>query len=105
MKQDGVWKTEAARALAVGAGYGLLAFASLSITRFGTPVESIWVSNALLVWALANARLGAWPLLIACAAVGHVTAHLLTSDHLPFTFAFLVGDMAECVIAGYLLWR
>jgi integral membrane sensor domain MASE1 len=105
MREGGVWKTETARALAVGAGYGLLAFASLSITRFGTPVESIWVSNALLVWALANARLAAWPLLMACAAVGHVSAHLLTSDNLPITLAFLVGDMAECAIAGYLLWR
>lgn len=93
------------RALAVGAGYGLAAFVSLSITRFGGLVEAIWISNALLTWALATSRPAGWPLYLVFAATGHVAAHLLAGDAANLTGAFLVADMSECVIAALLLLR
>lgn len=91
------------RALGVGLGYGILAYFCLSISRFGAPVESIWLSNTVLVWALANTSRAQWPLLVACAAAGHVGAHMLTGDAIDFTLAFLVGDMSEGVLCGLLL--
>lgn len=93
------------RALAIGAGYGLLAFASLSITRFGATVEAIWISNALLVWALAMSRPAQWPLAIGASAIGHVAAHLAAGDSLNLSLALLLADMAECLLAAALLQR
>lgn len=93
------------RSLAVGAGYGLLAFAALSITRFGSTVESIWISNALLVWALVTSRLAQWPLAVGAAAIAHLAAHLAAGDSLLLSLALLLGDMSECVLVGHLLQR
>ncbi|MEQ1818495.1 MAG: MASE1 domain-containing protein [Terricaulis sp.] len=101
----GETKLDFQRALLVGVGYGLLAFGALSVTRFGATVESIWICNALLVWALTTARMGQWPLLVAASAIAHVVAHLVAGDALPLTFAALVGDMSECLLAAYLLRR
>lgn len=98
-----VGETPLRRALAVGAGYGVLAYLCLIFSRFGAPVESIWLSNALLIAALFKAPRGQWPLFVGCAAAGHVAAHLLTGDAVAFTAAFLVGDMAEGVICASLL--
>jgi integral membrane sensor domain MASE1 len=93
------------RALATGAVYAIAAYVSLSVTRFGTPVEAIWISNALLTWALATTRPGAWWAYIALAGAGHVTAHLMAGDPVNLTGAFLLGDVSECVIAAFLLRR
>src|SRR5262245_5603679 len=82
------------RAAAVGVGYGALAYLCLIFTRFGAPVESIWLSNALLTAVLFAAPRAHWALIVACAAAGHVSAHLLTGDAPALTGAFLVGDMA-----------
>ncbi|SUS03267.1 membrane hypothetical protein [uncultured Defluviicoccus sp.] len=97
--QGGMWL----RALAVGAGYGAVAFLCLSLSRFGAPVESIWLPNAVLVAALVSMPRKAWPALIGAAALGHVAAHLATGDALDFTLAFLVGDMIECLLCAFLL--
>lgn len=94
-----------ARAVGVGVGYGIVAYALLLFTRFQAPVESIWFSNALLVWALATSGWRAWPPLIACASLGHVGAHFATGDSSDLTFAFLIGDMAECAFAAALFKR
>lgn len=93
------------KAVAIAAGYGLLAFASLSITRFGATVESIWISNALLVWGLATSRTAQWPVLVGLSTIAHVITHLAAGDGLGLTAAFLIGDMSECLLAGYLLHR
>lgn len=93
------------RAVAVGAGYGAVAYALLAFTRFEEPVESIWFSNALLVWALATGGVRTWPLLIACASIGHVGAHFAAGDAANLTFAFLIGDIGECLFAAWLLKR
>lgn len=93
------------RVLAVGAVYALLAVFSLSITRFGAPVESIWLSNAVLVWALVTSPRAAWPVLFLAGAAGHLAAHLIVRDTLRFTAAFIIGDMFECLIVSVLLQR
>jgi PAS domain S-box-containing protein len=93
------------RVVAVGAVYGALAFAALSLTRFGAPVEAIWLSNAVLVWALVAARKSGWPWLIAAGAAGHVFAHMTAGDTPDMTGAYLIGDMSECVLAAWLLQR
>lgn len=91
------------RPLLVGLGYGGLGLLSLSVTRFGASVESIWFSNALVVWALVTAAPRTWPMYVAWATLGHVGAHLLANDALDLTLAFAVGDMFECVLAAALL--
>ncbi len=91
------------RAPAVGAGYFFLSFLSLTFTRFGAPVESVWISNALLTAALIASPRNGWLLLIACGAIGHVLAHLATSDPLDMTITYLVADMAECALCATLL--
>ena len=96
---QGIWL----RAPVVGAGYALLALLCLSFSRFGWPTESIWLSNAFLVAALLAVPRSRWAALIACAAAGHVGAHLLVGDALDFTLAYLVGDMSECAIVAALL--
>lgn len=93
------------RALAIGAGYGVAAYVSLSVTRFNAPVEAIWISNALLTWALATSRPAAWWPYIVFAALAHVSAHIMAGDALNLTAGFLLGDMGECVVAAWLLWR
>ncbi len=97
--QGSIWL----RAPAVGAGYFLLSFASLSFSRFGAPVESIWLSNALLIAALIATARSNWASLILCSAAGHVAAHLATGDQLDFTLAYLAGDMTECALCATLL--
>ena len=99
MVGQGIWL----RAPVVGAGYALLALLCLSFSRFDGSTESIWLSNALLVAALLVVPRGRWAVVIACAAVGHVGAHLLVGDALDFTLAYLVGDMSESVIVAALL--
>ncbi len=91
------------RALAVGGAYGLLAYLSLSLTRFGSAVESIWLCNALLTWGLVTSRRDMWLPTVAAAAIGHVTAHTLNGDAFNFTLAFLAGDMLECVFCALML--
>ena len=98
-----IGKTPLWRAVAVGVGYGALGYLCLIFTRFGAPVESIWLSNALLTAALFAAPRAHWPLILACAAAGHVSAHLLTGDAPAFTAAFLAGDMAEAIVCASLL--
>jgi integral membrane sensor domain MASE1 len=93
------------RALAIGVGYGVTAYVSLSITRFGGLVEAIWISNALLTWALVTSRPGQWWAYFLFAAAAHVSAHLAAGDPANLTGAFLLGDMSECLIAGLLLRR
>ena len=99
MVGQGIWL----RAPVVGAGYALLALLCLSFSRFDGSTESIWLSNALLVAALLVVPRGRWAVVIACAAVGHVGAHLLVGDALDFTLAYLVGDMSESAIVAALL--
>lgn len=91
------------RILATGLVYGVIAYLCLSFSRFGAMVESIWAPNALLAAALIAANRGAWPALLLCAAIGHVVAHLLVGDALPFTLAVLVADFAEIALCATLL--
>ncbi len=91
------------RASVVGAGYGLLSFLCLSFSRFGAPVESIWLSNALLTAALIATQRKNWLAVIGACAIGHVLAHLASGDALDFTLAFLTGDMSEGALCAWLL--
>lgn len=103
MARDADWRGEALRAGAVGLGYGALAFLLLGATRSDALVEAIWFCNALLAWALLSARYQAWPLYIAAAAAGHVSAHVVAGDPLDMTLAFLVADMFESAFVAMLL--
>lgn len=105
MAAGGNTSAGAMRALAVGVGYGALAFAALSITRFGATVEAIWISNALLVWALVTSRTGQWALLVGVSAIAHVVAHLAAGDSLDLTLGVLAADMVESVLVAVLLQR
>jgi integral membrane sensor domain MASE1 len=91
------------RALAIGASYALLSYVCLSFSRFGAPVESIWLSNALLVAGLASTPRAGWAAMVVCAAIGHQAAHLAAGDAPAFSAAFLVGDMFEAVFCAFLL--
>ncbi len=93
------------RAASIGVLYGALAFGCLMLSRFGAAVESLWLSNALLAAMLARAPRADWAVYFAAAALGHVSAHLLASDPLPLTLAFLAGDMAECLLLAVLFER
>ena len=97
--QGSIWL----RAPVVGAGYALLSLLCLSVSRFGAPTESIWLSNALLIAALLALPRKRWLATIACASAGHVAAHLVVGDALDFTLAYLVGDMVECALVAVLL--
>jgi PAS domain S-box-containing protein len=97
--QGSIWL----RAPVVGLGYFILAYVCLSVSRFGAPVESIWLANALLVGALIATPRGKWALTLSSAGIGHVLAHIATHDGLNRTFAFLVGDLTECVLVASLL--
>ncbi|MFT3722231.1 MAG: MASE1 domain-containing protein [Hyphomonadaceae bacterium] len=97
--QGSIWL----RAPAVGAGYFLLSLASLSFSRFGAPVESIWLSNALLLAALIATPRKEWLSLILCASVGHVLAHMVSRDALDLALSYLAGDMVECALCATLL--
>jgi len=99
----GLGRATILRAVAVGLGYGVLSYFSLAFTRFGAEVESIWISNALLAWALRTQPLRLWPLQIAFAAVAHVAAHLSVGDRLDFSLAFLLADMSEATLCAWLL--
>ncbi|HVY84583.1 MAG TPA: MASE1 domain-containing protein [Caulobacterales bacterium] len=98
-----VGRSAALRAAAVGVGYALLAYFSLAYTRFGAEVESIWISNALLAWALRTAPLPQWPIYVAFASLGHVSAHLIVGDRLDFTLAFLLADMTESALCAWMV--
>jgi PAS domain S-box-containing protein len=95
----------ALRAAGVGVAYGLIAYLCLSFTRFGAPIESIWISNALLAAALLKTRVRDWAVVVACAAGGHLSAHLATGDAFNFSAALLAGDMFEAVTFAALLIR
>ncbi|MES1200245.1 MAG: MASE1 domain-containing protein [Pseudomonadota bacterium] len=99
----GAGQGAAQRAIAIGLGYGALAYFSLAYTRFGAQVESIWICNALLAWSLRVTPLRTWPLQIVCAAAAHIGAHLSVGDRLDFSLAFLLGDMSECVLCAWML--
>lgn len=99
IQQDSIWL----KPPVVGAGYFALAFVCLSISRFGAPVESVWLANALLAAALMVTPTRRWPLTLACAAVGHVLAHLATFDVIGQTLAFLVADLAEAALVASLV--
>jgi integral membrane sensor domain MASE1 len=97
--QGSIWL----RAPVVGLGYFVLSVASLWFSRFGAATESVWFSNALLVAVLIAMPRKEWAVAIACASVGHVSAHLLVGDGLDFTLAYLAGDMVECALVAVLL--
>ncbi|HWA01641.1 MAG TPA: MASE1 domain-containing protein [Caulobacterales bacterium] len=98
-----VGRSTMVRAVAIGVCYGVLSYFSLAYTRFGAQVESIWISNALLAWALRVAPVRQWPVYIAWASLGHVAAHLSVGDRLDFSLAFLLGDMVESALCAWML--
>lgn len=97
--QGSIWL----RAPVIGGGYFLLSLLSLTFSRFGAPIESIWLSNALLVAALIASPRKSWLAQLLCASVGHVLAHQSAGDALGLTLAYLAGDMVECALAATLL--
>lgn len=84
-------------------GYGGFAYLSLAYTRFGQPIESVWVSNALLVAALVATPRGSWAGLILGAALGHWWAHSAVGDGLALSITSLVGNILESVLCASLL--
>lgn len=99
ISQASIWL----RAPAVGVAYLLLSLISISFSRSGAPVESIWFSNAMLVAALLATPRREWPVMILAGAVGHVLAHLIASDPTERSLVFLVSDMIECALVATLL--
>lgn len=92
-------------AAAIGLAFGALTLASLSLTRFGAPVDAIWLGNALLCAALVASPTSAWPLLFVAAAAGHIVAHRIFGDRLDFSLLFLIADLAEAWVCVSLLTR
>jgi integral membrane sensor domain MASE1 len=99
IQQDSIWL----KPPVVGAGYFALAFVCLSISRFGAPVESVWLANALLAAALMVTPTRRWAATLGCAAAGHVLAHLATFDVIGQTLAFLVADLVEAMLVAGLV--
>lgn len=99
IQQDSIWL----KPPVVGVGYFALAFVCLSISRFGGPVESVWLANALLTAALMVTPTRGWPATLACAAAGHVLAHLATFDVIGQTLAFLIADLVEASLVAWLV--
>ncbi len=64
-----------ARAAAVGVAYFVIGFAGLHFTRFGAAVESVWLANMVVIWAMTDAPRRDWAYFIAAAALGHIGAH------------------------------
>lgn len=93
------------KALRAGLIYGALAYACTAFSRFGAPVESIWLPNAFLIASLLGAQRQDWPVYLLAAAVGHLTAHLAVGDALGFSLGFLLADGAEVVLCATLFAR
>lgn len=91
------------RAATIGVAYFITAYAGLHFTRFGAPIESVWLANVIVVWAMTTAPRRDWGYFIAAAALGHIGAHTLAGDNFLLTAPALVADMAESLLVTHLI--
>ncbi len=94
--QGSIWL----RAPVIGGGYFLLSLLSLTFSRFGAPIESIWLSNALLVAALIASPRREWPVMIWPGRSAMCSRTRLRAIRLDRSLVFLVSDMIECALVA-----
>ncbi|WP_448659546.1 PAS domain S-box protein [Sphingomonas sp. CJ99] len=70
----------AVRILLVAIGFGVLAWVNVTMTREGTRVAALWLSNALVGAAILRDRPRAAPLYIAACFMANIAANALTGD-------------------------
>ncbi|MDG5488525.1 PAS domain S-box protein [Sphingomonas sp. BGYR3] len=95
----------ALRILAVALGFGFLAWVNITMTREGTRVAALWLSNALLVAAILRDRPRAAPLYILASFAANVAANTLTGDTPGHSLTLALVNAVEVTILFLLIGR
>lgn len=90
------------RPLAFSLAYTILAYLCLAFTRFGLPVEALWLANALLAAALVSLPKTKWVQAIILAAGGNGIAHIAIGDTLAASISYMLADIGEATLFAWL---
>ncbi|MDF7776605.1 diguanylate cyclase [Sphingomonas sp. AOB5] len=91
--------------LALAVAYGILAALAISLTRLSGGVALLWIATAPLLVTLSTLRTAHWRAPILAAAIGNILASWLFSPFASVALLITAGNMAEAVIAAWLLRR
>ena len=85
--------------IALGASFGLMAFASIEFTRGNERVAAVWIPNALIVAFLLRSRLGHELPLFAAVFAGNIGANLLAGDAAATAAGLAASNLLEIWLA------
>ena len=94
-----------ALALLAMAGFGLLAFVSIELTRGLGRIAVIWLPNALAVAVLLRWRFPNEPLLLAAGFAGNLLANLAVGDTAIIALVLACANTAEIFVSVFLVGR
>ena len=89
--------------IALGASFGLMAFASIEFTRGNERVAAVWIPNALIVAFLLRSRLGHELPLFAAVFAGNIGANLLAGDAAATAAGLAASNLLEIWLA--ICWK
>jgi PAS domain S-box-containing protein len=95
----------ALRILLVALGFGFLAWINITMTREGTRVAALWLSNALLIAAILRDRPRAAPLYLLASFGANVAANALTGDTPGHSLILSLVNIVEVAILFLLIRR
>nr|WP_247712977.1 ATP-binding protein [Qipengyuania intermedia] len=87
------------------AGFALLAFLSIELTRGDGRIAVVWLPNALAVAALLRLKVRHERTVVAALFAGNTCANLFVGDALATAIMLSIANMVEIVIALYLVRR
>jgi len=85
--------------------YFVAAWLSIALARTAGSVSSIWLANAVAVAFLLTTTPRRWPVFLLCAAMANGAANLFAGDGFGRAFAFVPPNVAEILLAAFLLRR
>ena len=101
MESKRIWLADAA----IGGAYGVLAAVSILATRFDGGLAYLWIANAFLVTVLLRRPRCSWTAPIAWSAIGSGLATSVVGVGWAMAPALAIANMAEALVAAYLLRR
>ncbi|QLG89078.1 diguanylate cyclase [Chitinibacter bivalviorum] len=86
-------------------GYLLLALLSICLFRLGNGIAVIWFANAIGIVALSRLAYQRWLLPVLALAVANLGANLFTGTPLSLSLIYLLSNLLEMLLGGFLLRR